>query len=254
VRYFSTPPIHDCVRITVGLPEHTDRIVAALTEVLNPKQSARHMTNLPVPVIAAPLQRISGPRHNIDSEPISQLDYQLIKEAFPACFSTRRNGAALAYRYVLFTKVLRGTGLRLAEALRLEPQHLVRYGTDVYMAVVRGKKKDKTHEEEIALPPELAAELAAYIVGNGVKAGQQVFAFSPAYYESVFRAAAYRALGRRATPHSIRSLYIIHLIDAGVPVPDVSKSVGHADERTTMRHYPNLTREKRQAIARAIPL
>jgi histidinol-phosphate aminotransferase len=34
VRYFSTPPIQDCVRITVGLPEHTDRIVAALGDVL----------------------------------------------------------------------------------------------------------------------------------------------------------------------------------------------------------------------------
>jgi len=41
VRYFSTPPIQDCVRITVGLPEHTDRIVAALSEVLHPTQSAR---------------------------------------------------------------------------------------------------------------------------------------------------------------------------------------------------------------------
>ncbi|MBM3946353.1 MAG: histidinol-phosphate aminotransferase family protein, partial [SAR202 cluster bacterium] len=36
VRYFSAPPIQDCVRVSVGLPEHTDRIVAALQEVLAP--------------------------------------------------------------------------------------------------------------------------------------------------------------------------------------------------------------------------
>lgn len=36
VRFFSTPPIHDCVRITAGLPDHTERLVAALGEILQP--------------------------------------------------------------------------------------------------------------------------------------------------------------------------------------------------------------------------
>ncbi|MBI2872252.1 MAG: histidinol-phosphate transaminase [Chloroflexi bacterium] len=34
VRYFSTPRLRDCIRISVGLPEHTDRLVAALREVV----------------------------------------------------------------------------------------------------------------------------------------------------------------------------------------------------------------------------
>ncbi|MBI2936099.1 MAG: histidinol-phosphate transaminase [Chloroflexi bacterium] len=34
VRYFETPPVQDCLRITVGKPEHTDALVAALTEIL----------------------------------------------------------------------------------------------------------------------------------------------------------------------------------------------------------------------------
>jgi histidinol-phosphate aminotransferase len=33
VRYFDTPLLHDCVRISVGLPEHTDRLLGALREV-----------------------------------------------------------------------------------------------------------------------------------------------------------------------------------------------------------------------------
>ena len=32
VRYFNTPRLRDCLRISVGLPEHTDRLVAALKE------------------------------------------------------------------------------------------------------------------------------------------------------------------------------------------------------------------------------
>jgi histidinol-phosphate aminotransferase len=34
VRYFSAPPIEDCLRITAGFPEHTDRLVAALQQIL----------------------------------------------------------------------------------------------------------------------------------------------------------------------------------------------------------------------------
>lgn len=34
VRYFNTEPLKDCLRITVGLPEHTDRLAAALREIL----------------------------------------------------------------------------------------------------------------------------------------------------------------------------------------------------------------------------
>ncbi len=33
VRYFDTPRLRDCVRISVGLPEHTDRLVRALQEI-----------------------------------------------------------------------------------------------------------------------------------------------------------------------------------------------------------------------------
>ncbi len=33
VRYFSTPLVKDCIRITVGKPEHTDRLLAALREI-----------------------------------------------------------------------------------------------------------------------------------------------------------------------------------------------------------------------------
>ena len=32
VRYFDTPRLRDCLRISVGLPEHTDRLIAALRE------------------------------------------------------------------------------------------------------------------------------------------------------------------------------------------------------------------------------
>jgi histidinol-phosphate aminotransferase len=33
VRHFDTPRLGDCLRISVGLPEHTDRLVAALSEI-----------------------------------------------------------------------------------------------------------------------------------------------------------------------------------------------------------------------------
>jgi histidinol-phosphate aminotransferase len=39
VRYFDTPRLRDCIRISVGLPHHTDALVTALKKVLNEKNS-----------------------------------------------------------------------------------------------------------------------------------------------------------------------------------------------------------------------
>jgi histidinol-phosphate aminotransferase len=33
IRYFDTPQLKDCLRISVGKPEHTDTLIAALTEM-----------------------------------------------------------------------------------------------------------------------------------------------------------------------------------------------------------------------------
>jgi histidinol-phosphate aminotransferase len=33
VRYFDTPGVKDCIRITVGKPEHSERLLAALREI-----------------------------------------------------------------------------------------------------------------------------------------------------------------------------------------------------------------------------
>ncbi|MCH7511346.1 MAG: hypothetical protein IIB19_03155 [Chloroflexi bacterium] len=33
VRYFDTPRLRDCLRISVGLPDHTDRLLEALQEL-----------------------------------------------------------------------------------------------------------------------------------------------------------------------------------------------------------------------------
>jgi histidinol-phosphate aminotransferase len=33
IRYFDTPGLRNCIRVSVGLPEHTDRLIEALTEI-----------------------------------------------------------------------------------------------------------------------------------------------------------------------------------------------------------------------------
>jgi histidinol-phosphate aminotransferase len=33
LRYYSTPELLDCIRISVGLPEHTDRLIAELKKL-----------------------------------------------------------------------------------------------------------------------------------------------------------------------------------------------------------------------------
>ena len=58
--------------------------------------------------------------------------------------------------------------------------------------------------------------------------------------KAVRRAARKAEIHKRVTPHTFRHCFATHLLMAGVPLPVVSKALGHKDVRTTMDHYCHL--------------
>ncbi len=192
---------------------------------------------LPVPL---PLES------EIAEDPLSQGDYEAIKQVLASW--------PWAYPHLVFCKLLRGTGLRLAEALRLTPEHIQRSGPMVLLLVKRGKKRDKAAWERLPVNPELGADLLAFIEGHGVAPGQRIFQTGPLAFERAFSRAGAEALGRRVTPHQLRHLYVLTLIEGGVPAEATAKMVGHADPRTTLNWYYDLTLEKRHAINLRVPV
>ena len=174
-----------------------------------------------------------------EEEPLTEEAYTAIKAALAV---DRR---PYAYGYLLLTKVLRNTGLRQAEVLRMGTEHVMEDGPRVLMLIQRVKKR-KPVWERIPLHPELGAELLAYIRGQGLIPGRPIWPFKARIYQRVFRAASEAALGLVHTPHSLRHLYTKTLIDEGVPVVVTAALLGHEDERTTIA---SLLRERGYATA-----
>jgi integrase len=182
------------------------------------------------------------PTGSTKTEPLSQSDYERIKAHLPE------------YKYLLLTKVLRNTGLREAEVMRRTAEYFYQDGPFHFIRTTRGKKKGEPVWEDVALHPEVGLEVQAYIKGNGIRPGQLVFAFTPRQYQRVFREASLQAIHRPAKPHQLRHLYTKTLVDGGVPIAVAQKMLGHEDEKTTLKHYYDLTREERSEIARRMPV
>ncbi len=175
-------------------------------------------------------------------EPLTQADYEAIKGTLPR------------YRDILLCKVLRSTGLRIAEVLRLTPQHYMTDGMYAYVLAQRGKKRTAPMLEKVYLPPELGVELRDYIKGNGLRIHQPIFGITTRQVERIFNVAGLKAIGRPVHPHEFRGLYLKWLIDNGLPVEAAAKMVGHADVKTTLRHYYNLTGSQKAEIQRRVPV
>lgn len=191
----------------------------------------------------------------MQSEPLSQADYIVLK------------GAMRSHRDLLLLKVLRATGLRISELIgsrnRQGPRarsgvqamdfHDEEYGR-FYLTVQRAKKEGKPQYEKVYIPPELGVELRDYIKGLRIQPTERVFRLGIRRVEYIIRDAGRQALGRDVHPHELRGLYIKTLLDGGVPAPMAAKLVGHADSKTTERHYYDLTADQRWEVQRRMPV
>lgn len=190
-----------------------------------------------VPIVEGEIQR----------EPLTQRDYEAIKEALAL------KGRKQSHRDILIAKVLRATGLRITEFLALTPERCRQEGGDFLLLIQRKKQKHPVWER-VFLPPVLGVELLDYIRGNGIRPGEKVFNLTARRVRYIFADAGRKALGRPVHPHEFRHLYTKTLIDGGLQVEHAAKMLGHADPRTTYKVYFDLTRDQRAAIQRRIPV
>lgn len=173
---------------------------------------------------------------DIKVDPLDLDQYERLKDGFT------KN------RDLLVCKSLRGTGFRIAELMRITPDHIVREGPLTALLVKRGKTFPPVWERQY-VHPQLALELDEYIRGNARPRGQVIFNITVRTIERAFAEAGQRSLGRPVHPHEMRHLYIKSLIEAGLPVEAVAKMVGHKDYRTTFKVYYDLTAAQRAQIS-----
>jgi site-specific recombinase XerD len=156
-----------------------------------------------------------------------------------ATASPRRNLEGSAERDRLVLVALVTTGLRRAELIGLDWQHLVLDGPQP-SALVRGKG-DRPRRQPLA--PVLADELRSLRAQRGPAAGDPVFCglqggrLSPKILASIVRRSAERAgIEKRVTAHTLRHTAATWLRQQTGDARLVAEFLGHADLSTVARY------------------
>jgi|25BtaG_2_1085352.scaffolds.fasta_scaffold10159_4 integrase len=185
---------------------------------------------------------------SLDSEvmqdTLTQTEYERFRDSLPN------------WRDRLICMTLRNTGLRVNEVLGLTVRECALDGPTSIIYVKRSKKRTQdVPYEPIYLQPGLGVQLRDYIKGQALTPTDKAFNIKSRGLRYAFANAGMASLGRPVQPKEFRSFFVQTMVDVlGVPMVAASKMVGHADVRTTQKHYFELNAERRQWIGEGIPV
>lgn len=188
---------------------------------------------------------------------IPALDAPVMKDALTQAEYERFRDAFTNWRDRLICMLLRNTGWRINEVLALRVRECDLAGPGGSIIYVRRSKKGEAvvPYEPCYLDPGLGVQLRDYIKGSFLTPADKVFDIKIRGLRYAFANAGMKSLGRPVQPKEFRSFYVQTLVDVlNVNIAAASKMVGHADVKTTLKHYFELNAERRQAIGEGIPV
>jgi integrase/recombinase XerD len=138
-------------------------------------------------------------------------------------------------------QLMRWSGLSIMDALTLERSKLTH--TAGRYRIVTSRTKTKT-DVSVVLPPEIAIELLAipndndtYFFWSGEGSPKSICGnWGKRFISPAFEAAKITN-GGYLKAHRLRDTFACHLLSKGVPMPEVSKLLGHTSIKTTEKHY-----------------
>jgi site-specific recombinase XerD len=140
-------------------------------------------------------------------------------------------------KYRVFFSTVYATGMRVAEACRLETRDI-----DGERGVIRVRGCKGGRERFVTLSPRLLAILRAYWRFARPAAPYLFTArtgkpLNPEVARNALKAAAREAgLDKRVTPHILRHSFATHLLECGVDLRIIQVLLGHTSIRTTTRY------------------
>lgn len=158
------------------------------------------------------------------------------------------------YRWLLVSKWLCLTGMRIGELIALER-------TDVWGSVIRISKTYDSNNFVVTAPKsfdskreifvqaelkDLIREIDRYVADIKEKCGFESDLFFPDYnggylpyasYSKYLRETSERVLNRRCTPHIFRHTHCSLLATAGMSLDSISARLGHSDSKITKEIY-----------------
>jgi integrase len=159
--------------------------------------------------------------------------------------------------------VIAYTGLRLGEVLALRWQNvdLVDGVIDVEFQMDEDGRpterlKAESSRRQVPIPGALSAILTEHLAadlevdrgreGDFVLLSARGFAYTKRRAHALFQKAVKRAKLGGVRPHDLRHSYGSILLDKGVPLPAVSRLLGHANVQTTARIYAGILEGREQ--------
>jgi integrase len=138
-------------------------------------------------------------------------------------------------------QLMRWSGLSIMDALTLERTKLTHKGGRY--RIVTSRTKTGT-DVSVVLPPEIATELLdipndndKYFFWSGQGEPKSICGnWGKRFIVPAFTAAKIESDGYMKA-HRLRDTFACHLLSNGVPMPEVSKLLGHTSIRTTEKHY-----------------
>ena len=206
--------------------------------------------------------RVSG---DLDANPVlrgeipdeSEVEYDdaLTADEIETLLHTRPDGGKLQLRNYAIVVLLLQSGLRNSELRALTVEDLDFDGRTV---TVRHGKGDKGRAAPFpALSRQIVGEyLAAGIRPDGLQDSAPLFGssdggtwheYNPNALNALLKRYTKRVIGREVHCHLFRHAAASAWDDAGVPIRDVQKALGHANVTTTERVYVKILRKDRAA-------
>jgi integrase len=183
---------------------------------------------------------------DIAQDTLTQNEYEAFKAALPS------------WRDRLICMLLRNTGLRVNELLKISTQYCTLEGPSYIIWIQRSKKRAATVHEPIYINPRLGVQLRDYVKGNKHTLTEPIFGgendnrdarkITDRGLRFVFKKTGDAVLGRPVSP----SFFVQTMVDGNVPMAMTSKMVGHEDVRTTQSHYYALSADRRRVIGDGI--
>lgn len=169
-------------------------------------------------------------------------------------------------RWKNLTEFLLLSGLRIGEAIGLndadvDVRNRVIHVTKTYAVVIRkitNSAKTDTSVRDVYMQDELLSVCKK--IKKYEKQRQLQFVYRTKLFISddkghyinydvfakYFRENTERILGRRLTPHSLRHTHTAMLAEAGIPLEEISKRLGHVDSKITKDVYMHVTEKMKE--------
>jgi site-specific recombinase XerD len=168
--------------------------------------------------------------------PLTDEQFKKLLEAIPQEFTDTTKAA----RIHALIRCMRYTGLAIGDAVCLE-RAMIRQNSAKSLTLVTTSRAKTGVDVSVPIPPDVAKELLTVANGNPRYVFWQTGNGQPETavkkWHRDLRAVFQKAGMPDGHPHQLRDTAAVAWLNAGIPLEEVSRLLGHSSIRTTEKHY-----------------